>query len=147
MNDIDSLRDVLVLLSKTLEKLLAAENEKTGALETGDIGKLSTLINAEQALVMECSAAEKRRGQICGRLGVGSMSELYKKYPQAKDNIAPAHSELLSTVKSIKKTGALNNRLLDTRLSVIKLMNSQLGIYTENTQYSKNTGSAVSGKR
>jgi hypothetical protein len=139
-NDIECLRDSLVSLKKTLEKLLTAENEKTKALETGDVCKLTTLINSEQALVMESSAAEKRREQVCERLGVKSMTEFYDRYPTYKEHIAPVHSELLNYAALLKKAGALNNRLLDTRLSVIKLMNSQLGIYTENTQYGKNAG-------
>jgi hypothetical protein len=137
MNDLDNLHNILFSLNTTLGKLLEAEREKTAVLEKGDAEKLSALINTEQALVMECSAAEKRRAQLCDRLGVQSMSELYEKYPQSKEYIAPVHSELLSSVNSLKKTGVLNNKLIETRLGVIKLMNSQLGICTENVQYRK----------
>jgi FlgN protein. len=140
MDDIDNLRELLVLYNKTLEKLMEAEREKTAALETGDIEKLNILINSEQALVMECSALEKRRTLICERLEIQSMSELYEKHPHSKEYIGSVHSEMLCNVNSLKKAGVLNNKLLDTRLSIIKLMNSQLGICAQNIQYDKNAG-------
>jgi flagellar biosynthesis/type III secretory pathway chaperone len=149
MDDIKELKEVLESQCGTLKKLLAAEKDKTGALEKSDIDKLNAQINVQQALIMECSAAEKRREQVCGRMGVGTMSELFEKYPQSKEYIGELYSELLATVNEIRKVKFLNERLLETRLGVIKLMNAQLGINTENAQYGKaarkkaNRGSAV----
>ena len=152
MREIDDLKRVLATLNKTLEKLLASEKEKTIALEKGDIETLKTQINVEMALIMECSAAEKKIGQICTDLGFGKMTELYEKVPVAKETLGELHTELLETVKEIQKVKSLNERLIETRLSVIKLMNSQLGISTENTQYGKtlpnntNKGTAANNK-
>lgn len=137
MDDIKELKEVLGTLNSTLKKLLEAEKDKTSALEKSDIDKLNVQINAQQALIMECSAIEKRREQVCGRMGVGTMSELFEKYPQSKEYIGELYSELLATVGEIKRTKFLNERLLETRLGVIKLMNAQLGICTENAQYGK----------
>lgn len=137
MQEIEDLKKVLVTLNKTLGKLLAAEKEKTVALEKGDIEKLKSQINVEMALIMECSAAEKRIQQICTSIGIDKMSDLYEKYPEEKEGVVGLHTELLDTVKELQKAKSLNEKLLETRLSVIKLMNSQFGISTENTQYGK----------
>jgi|LFRM01.2.fsa_nt_gb hypothetical protein len=137
MHEIKSLKKALVTLSKALGKLLLAEKEKTGALERGDIESLKAQINVDMAYIMECSAAEKRIQQICSSFGVSNMSELYEKYPEAEESVGELHAELLDTVKELQKVKNLNERLVETRLSVIRLMNSQLGISSENTQYGK----------
>jgi hypothetical protein len=137
MDDIKELKEVLGTLNNTLKKLLESEKDKTSALEKSDVDKLNAQINAQQAFIMECSAAEKRREQVCARMGVGTMSELFEKYPQSKDYIGELYSELLATVGEIKRAKFLNERLLETRLGVIKLMNAQLGICTDNAQYTK----------
>ncbi len=137
MREIEDLKRVLATLNKTLGKLYAAEKEKTVALEKGDVETLKSQINVEMALIMECSAAEKKIQQFCTALGIGKMSELYEKYPESREVLGELHSELLDMVKELQKVKSLNERLLETRLGVIRLMNAQLGISPENLQYGK----------
>ncbi|HBL83431.1 MAG: hypothetical protein A2Y17_04280 [Clostridiales bacterium GWF2_38_85] len=137
MNDIIELKNLLSSMNKILSKLLEVENEKTAVLEKGSVEVLNTLINAEQALIMECSAAEKQRTKLCNRLEVQSVTELFEKIPEAENNIRPVYIDMFNIIKKIKKISGLNMKLLDTRLKIVKFMTSQLGVSEENQTYSK----------
>jgi len=138
MNNVDELRTLLVSLKKTLEKLLEVENRKTGILEKGNPSDLDALLNEEQAILMECSSAEKQRMRICEKLNVSSVSEILEKIPEAGSKINDIHSEMLEMVKAIKKVNSLNMKLLDTRLKIVKFMTSKLGVATDEVKYDKN---------
>lgn len=137
MDDINKLRNLLVFMHSILEKLLSVEKEKTTVLEQGDMEKLNALINEEQALAMECQSAEKQRIELCTRIGVESMSELYEKFPDKKEVISSIHSKLTETVNEIKKVNAVNTKLLDTRLKIVKFISAQMGVSAEEKTYTK----------
>jgi uncharacterized protein (UPF0216 family) len=138
MNDVNALCNLLVSLKDTLEKLLEVENNKTKVLEKGNVSELDSLLNIEQAFLMECSSAEKQRVQICDKLQVKTVSELIEKTPDTSAKIKDIYTGMLDTIKAIKKTNSLNMKLLDTRLKIVKFMTSQLGISVDDTKYDKN---------
>ena len=137
MKDIIELKNLLSSMNETLKQHFEVEKQKTAVLEKGGVEELNTLINSEQALIMECSTAEKQRMKICDRMKAASISELLETNPEANDIIAPVHKEMVDIIKEIKKVSGLNMRLLDTRLKIVKFMTSQMGI-NENQTYGKN---------
>lgn len=138
MENINVLRDLLQSMDANLEKLLAIENKKTAILEKGNVDDLNELMNTEQALIMECSSQEKQRIKLCTSLSVESVSELGEKYPETKISIEPIHVKLVETINSIKKVSALNLKLIDARMKIIKFMTAQFGMSQDTTQYGKN---------
>ncbi|HAN20839.1 MAG: hypothetical protein A2Y15_04840 [Clostridiales bacterium GWF2_36_10] len=138
MDNLTELQDLLNTMKDSLDKLLVVEKEKTSILEKGSVEDLNNLMNAEQALIMECSAAEKQRVNLCNFVDVQTISELIEKFPETKSTLSPIHSDMTATIESIKKASALNMKLIDTRLKIIKFMTTNLGIDSENPTYSKN---------
>lgn len=138
MEKIIELRDLLGLMESDLDKLLAIEMEKTAFFEAGKIEGLNGIMNDEQALIMECSAHEKKRLNLCDCINANTIDELAVKYPQAKLEIEPIYLHLVQTTKKITKISKLNMKLIDTRLNIIKFMTNQVGISPDNTIYGKN---------
>jgi hypothetical protein len=135
--NIYKLRDLLSSMKITLNKLLKIENEKSTVLEKGSVEELDEIIVKEQALIMECSAFEKERMEICSKLNAKSVSELYDLYPESKEIVGHVHEEMIETVNNIKKISAVNMQLLDTKLKLVKFITSQLGSKSEYATYDK----------
>lgn len=138
MDKLHELRDLLNSMNEILDKLLEIENKKTAVLEKGDVEDLNKIMTQEQSMIMQCSALEKQRIELCDGLEVQTMSQLYEKLPESSEMISPIHSKMTETIKNIKKVSGLNIRLLDTRLSIVKLITSKMGYEKENTTYGKN---------
>jgi uncharacterized coiled-coil protein SlyX len=138
MEKIMELHDLLGHMGSNLDKLLAIEMEKTAIFETGKIEGLNGIINDEQALIMECSAHEKKRLNLCVCINAKTIEELAERYPQTKLEIEPIYSHLAQTAKKIAKVNKLNMKLIETRLNIIKFMTNQFGISPDNMIYGKN---------
>lgn len=136
-NNIYKLRDLLKSMKITLDKLLKIENAKTKVLEKGSVEELDEIINKEQALIMECSAFERERLEICGKLNAQTVSELYELYPESKEIVGDIHEKMIETVSDIKKVSAVNMQILDTKLKLVRFITSQMGCSSELSTYDK----------
>lgn len=137
-DQINVLGELMKSLKSTLTGLLAVEKQKTAILEKGDIPALDSLLNEEQAILMECSSAEARRSAVCGELGVKSVSELISENPGTKEIFTPLHIEMNALIKEIKETNELNAKLLDTRLKIAKFLTLRFGLSQNEGKYDKN---------
>lgn len=136
MKIITELLGTLELQKSLLEQLLTVEKKKTDILQNGPIAALDAVIMEEQALVMQCSAVENRRMNLCEKLEVKTVSELIQKMPEYAEAIEPLYKSTLEIIANLKKISSLNMKILDTRLKLIKYMTNELGEQV-NVQYKK----------
>ena len=63
--DIAKLAELLDRLCHLYDRLKEIESEKTKVLLSGDVNELSSLMNLEQAVMMECRNTEEERLKLC----------------------------------------------------------------------------------
>jgi hypothetical protein len=128
-NNFITLVNILKDQCKTQYDLFDAEQKKTDILVKGDVEKLNELMITEQALLMSSNNLEKQREAVCSKMGIEhfSLRELAKEYDS--DNSKGLHTilkDLTEVMFNLKKTGALNAKLLNARLQTVQYMCSKI---------------------
>jgi flagellar biosynthesis/type III secretory pathway chaperone len=126
--DIAKLAELLDRLCHLYDRLKEIESEKTKVLLSGDVNELSSLMNLEQAVMMECRNTEEERLKLCDGGGYKTLKELMESSEDRKMVIWPFYIKLSETIKELKKINALNMRLLDSRLSTIRFLLNKIGL-------------------
>ena len=138
MCDLSELKEVLSTQCMVHQKLLALEESKTKVLLDGDPEALLPLMNEQQALLMQSREIEKKRMAICAGTPYATLKELVQSSSECKSQLEPIFTNLSDAVMTLKKKCALNNRLLETRLSTIRFLSGQAGLTPEANTYTKN---------
>ena len=138
MCELSELKDVLDAQYAVHQKLLVLEEAKTKVLLDGDPEALVPLMNEQQALLMQGREIEKRRMGICACFPYATLRELVQSSAENKAALEMVFSELSNVVVTLKKKCALNNKLLETRLSTIRFLSEQAGLTAGANTYTKN---------
>lgn len=120
-----TLIEVLKDQCKTQYELLEIEQQKTDILLKGDVEKLNELMNTEQALIMNSNNLEKQRETVCRAMGIENFSLREYAEEHDADNLAGLKTILINLTDvmfSLKKTGAINTKLLNSRLQTVQYM-------------------------
>ena len=137
ISDITELQKLLGCMYYLYGKLQTLENEKTQILTKGNANELITLMNSEQALLMECRSLEKHRMNICKKTEYETLRELVESSDECREYLGPIYIKLSDTVNAVKKTNSLNMKLLDTRLATMHFLLNRIGISEQNKTYNK----------
>ncbi len=138
MSDLPGLKDVLDAQCAVQQKLLSLEEEKTGALLSGDVQVLVPLLNSQQALLAKCRELEKQRSALCSDTGYSTLKELVNSGGEYESLLGGVYLELSSVVTKLKKKCAQNKKLLDTRLATIKFLTGRMEQEPGAATYKKN---------
>jgi hypothetical protein len=122
-------------------RLLNLEEEKTRVLLSGDAGKLTPLLNDQQALLMQSRELEKQRNAICLGTEYKTLRELIESGGEYKALFGTIFEELTAVVMALKRKCALNKKLLETRLGTIRFLLNQSGKDPGANTYTKNVNS------
>lgn len=109
-------------------KMLQQEQEKASALVAGDTEALRPVMGAQQALLAHAKALEDKRVALCEAFGPVTLRELIESGEEYRAALEPEFTQLGETVFALKKLGARNQKLLETRLDTIRFMSEQLGL-------------------
>jgi flagellar biosynthesis/type III secretory pathway chaperone len=141
MSDLRGLKEVLCAQCDVHRRLLNLEEEKTRVLLSGDAGKLTPLLNDQQALLMQSRELEKQRNAACLGSGCKTLRELVESGEEPNALLKTVFEELAAVVAALKKKCALNKKLLETRLGTIRFLLNQSGQETGVNTYTKNMSS------
>ena len=114
---------------KTQYELLKTEQKKTDILIKGNVEELNSIMNTEQALLMNAGNLEKQRETLCEFLEIKqfSLREFAEQYdPDNAIGLKTVLNELTEVMLNLKKVGVLNNKLLTTRSQTIQYVLSSL---------------------
>lgn len=137
MKDFTSLHQLLERQCEAYVRLLEIERQKTQLLTDGKISDLDTLLNKEQAVLMECTSLENQRNDICCDMGYDTLGELVCSGNGA-EILEDVFARMTSVVSGLKRVNLLNMKLLDTRLQTLRHMSQLMGFETQNPTYNKN---------
>ena len=138
MCDLQGLKEILCAQCATLQKLLSLEEGKTRLLLAGDAQALLPLLNEQQALLMQSRELEKQRIALCGGAAHPTLRELIASGGECKAILGTVFEELSAATAALKKTGARNKKLLETRLQTIRFLMGQAGQEAGANTYTKN---------
>ncbi|MDF2685023.1 MAG: FlgN family protein [Clostridia bacterium] len=132
-NNITTLTNILKDQYKTQYDLLEIEQKKTDVLIKGDVEILNDLMNTEQALLMNGNNLEKQREAVCLAMGIErfSLREIVNEYDQDNSKgLKTLLIEFTDIMFNLKKTGAINTKLLNARLQTVQYMCGKLNDLT-----------------
>ncbi len=138
MCDLPGLKEVLSAQCAVQQKLLSLEQEKTQLLLSGDAQALLPLLNDQQALIMQSRELEKQRTALLGGTAYPTLRELVASSAECKAILGTVFEELSATVMALKKIGARNKKLLETRLQTIRFLLGQPEQEVGANTYTKN---------
>lgn len=130
----EGLKRLSYLLDRQLEiqnKLLELENEKTTVLLKGDIEQLDNIVNLEQPLIMNSNNFEKQRECLQSKLDLEGVTlrEIISKHPSFDNNLLETqYIQLKNIIAEIKKINSTNQKILNSRLSVINFVLMKTGL-------------------
>lgn len=130
----EGLKRLSYLLDRQLEiqnKLLELENEKTTVLLKGDIEQLDNIVNLEQPLIMSSNNFEKQRECLQSKMDLEDVTlrEIISKHPSFDNNLLETqYTQLKNIIAEIKKINSTNQKILNSRLSVISFVLTKTGL-------------------
>ena len=130
----EGLKRLSYLLDRQLEiqnKLLELENEKTTVLLKGDIEQLDNIVNLEQPLIMNSNNFEKQRECLQSKMDLEDVTlrEIISKHPSFNNNLLETqYTQLKNIIAEIKKINSTNQKILNSRLSVINFVLMKTGL-------------------
>lgn len=130
----EGLKRLSYLLDRQLEiqnKLLELENEKTTVLLKGDIEQLDNIVNLEQPLIMSSNNFEKQRECLQSKMDLEDITlrEIISKHPSFDNNLLETqYIQLKNIIVEIKKINSTNQKILNSRLSVISFVLTKTGL-------------------
>src|SRR5659263_758723 len=130
----EGLKRLSYLLDRQLEiqnKLLELENEKTTVLLKGDIEQLDNIVNLEQPLIMNSNNFERQRECLQSKIDLEDVTlrEIISKHPSFNNNLLETqYTQLKNIIAEIKKINSTNQKILNSRLSVINFVLMKTGL-------------------
>lgn len=130
----EGLKRLSDLLDRQLEiqnKLLELENEKTTVLLKGDIEQLDNIVNLEQPLIMNSNNFERQRECLQSKMDLEDVTlrEIISKHPNFNNNLLETqYTQLKNIIAEIKKINSTNQKILNSRLSVINFVLTKTGL-------------------
>lgn len=130
----EGLKRLSYLLDRQLEiqnKLLELENEKTTVLLKGDIEQLDNIVNLEQPLIMNSNNFERQRECLQSKMDLEDVTlrEIISKHPSFNNNLLETqYTQLKNIIAEIKKINSTNQKILNSRLSVINFVLTKTGL-------------------
>ena len=130
----EGLKRLSYLLDRQLEiqnKLLELENEKTTVLLKGDIEQLDNIVNLEQPLIMNSNNFERQRECLQSKMDLEDITlrEIISKHPSFNNNLLETqYTQLKNIIAEIKKINSTNQKILNSRLSVINFVLMKTGL-------------------
>jgi len=130
----EGLKRLSYLLDRQLEiqnKLLELENEKTTVLLKGDIEQLDNIVNLEQPLIMNSNNFERQRECLQSKIDLEDVTlrEIISKHPSFNNNLLETqYTQLKNIIAEIKKINSTNQKILNSRLSVINFVLTKTGL-------------------
>ena len=156
----DNLIEVLGKENEEYKKLIALSEEKTPVIIAGDIEKLNSVTEREQAVVNLIQKLEKERMQvmkdICEvtnhsgeELKLPQLIQMMSRQPAEQKKLTALHDELKVTMEHMKRVNERNRELLESSLEMVQFeMNLLQSMKTalETADYNKsayNTGTIM----
>ncbi len=142
MNDND-LNRLSHLLSKQLDlqnDLLILEESKTKVLIDGDIPQLEEIMRQEQSFFLKCDDQLNKYQTFLNEIGLCGVTlrRIVAKYDAQNSFQLSAKLDNLEDILScLKKTNNVNNKILQSRLSVIVKCLSMIGLKGDTVTYNK----------
>ncbi len=102
-----------------ISELADCSKQKTDMLASGDLDRLSKMLNKEQPLTLQCQAIESQRLSILKKykLDGKTLKEICQMADKEnKELLETKLEELNDVIKEFKKTNALNKELTKSRL-------------------------------
>ena len=156
----DNLIEVLGKENEEYKKLIALSEEKTPVIIAGDIEKLNSVTEREQAVVNLIQKLEKERmlvmKDICEvtnhsgeELKLPQLIQMMSRQPAEQKKLTALHDELKVTMEHMKRVNEQNRELLESSLEMVQFeMNLLQSMKTapETADYNKsayNTGTIM----
>lgn len=121
MENVIALDKILTKLTRSIDKMLVLENEKTEALIKGDVDGIDRILLAQQPLIMSVNNIEKQRLVLQEKLG-----QDYTSVPKMIDENFSDNAELkakqeilTNSIKELKKVTAKNQAVLESKAGTI----------------------------
>lgn len=121
MENVVALEKILTKLTRSIDKMLVLENEKTEALIKGNVEEIDRILLAQQPLIMSVNNVEKQRIALQRKLG-----QEYTSVPKMMEEHFSDHEELKSkqevltdSIKELKYVTSKNQAILESKSSLI----------------------------
>jgi len=141
MKDLEKLSALLLKLAETQNKLLELEKRKTDVLVKGNIVQLEEIMRLEQPHLMNMSNIEKQRRSLQAELGLAEVPllQIIKEHdPHNEFLFQNRYDGLSDTIRKLRKTNAMNQAILQTRLHAISEYVSMVGLRETGVTYHSN---------
>jgi len=122
------------------KKLIKLEKEKTQILLKGTPDDLDSVLNSEQALLMQSESFERQRTALQKSMGTAGwrLKEILEHCSQEeKYSLEPVYLQLKQSLHLLRKANELNRRVIAARLESKEQMLKLMGIGREAVTYTR----------
>lgn len=121
MENVVALERILTKLTKSIDKMLVLELEKTEALIKGDVEEIDRILLQQQPQIMSVNNLEKQRLALQNRLGQDytSVPKMIKEHFSDNEELKIKQETLTNSIKELKKATAKNQAILESKSSLI----------------------------
>ena len=130
MQNVKSLACLLDRQVEIHKNIMLLECKKTAVLVEGDVEQLDSFVNTALPLMMSSRNLEKQREELQAEIGLKgfTLRQIIDKLPGSGELLESRLNDLRDIAFQIKKVNRTNQRILNSRLSVLDFVLSKSGI-------------------
>lgn len=138
MEQFTKFRSIMLETLQLLDSIIAIENKKLDAIAIKDATKLETLMNEEQAFLLQFRGFDKKREEWQKEQGWESLTFreiILRLSPEQQADIQPVYQQMSEKVKEVKEVTACVKKYLEINLHSLNSLISSMQKGSAGTPY------------